>query len=98
MRDLRTGEVMVPHYRCPACRHRFRHYPEGVERALEPAHGGSTCPVVGHGPFCIPPPIPWSQKSPTVHATVTLAIASCWPSNPGWDAIQELVSRLPEVG
>ncbi len=28
MCDLRTGEVMVRRYRCPACRHCFRHYPE----------------------------------------------------------------------
>ena len=32
LRDLRLGEVLVQRYRCPACRHTFRHYPEGVDR------------------------------------------------------------------
>jgi hypothetical protein len=32
IRDLRTREVMARRYRCPACRHCFRHYPEGVDR------------------------------------------------------------------
>ena len=32
IRDLRTDEVVIQHYRCPACRHCLRHYPEGVER------------------------------------------------------------------
>jgi hypothetical protein len=32
IRDLRTREVLVRRYRCPACRHCFRHYPEGVDR------------------------------------------------------------------
>ncbi len=31
MRDLHIREVMVRRYRCPACRHCFRHYPEGVD-------------------------------------------------------------------
>lgn len=32
IRDLRTREVIARRYRCPACRHCFRHYPEGVDR------------------------------------------------------------------
>jgi hypothetical protein len=30
--DLRTREALLPGYRCPACRHCFRHLPEGVNR------------------------------------------------------------------
>jgi transposase-like protein len=32
LRDLRIREVLVQHYRCPACRHTFRHYPAGVDK------------------------------------------------------------------
>jgi hypothetical protein len=52
IRDLRTREVLVGRYRCPACRHCFRHYPEGDGQAgPEPAHGRPLCPPVGPGPL-----------------------------------------------
>jgi transposase-like protein len=35
VRDARLKEVWVYRYRCCRCRHTFRHYPEGIERASQ---------------------------------------------------------------
>jgi transposase-like protein len=35
VRDVRVKEVVVYRYRCCACRHTFRHYPEGVDQAQQ---------------------------------------------------------------
>ena len=47
--DTKLAAVQVMRYRCSGCGKTFRHYPQGVDRAPEPAPTGAGRPDAGSG-------------------------------------------------